>query len=112
MQTPHSQEERLRQWARKYFVPVEQRFPNWHPIVLEEMALKDFDIPRTPLATATATDVACMTELSPGWPGACYVPLPPTETGYRRDARHETLRGPKFMAPIPEAILHTELYLG
>jgi hypothetical protein len=35
------EELRLRRWARQNFVPVEQRLPSWHPIVLEEMLRKD-----------------------------------------------------------------------
>jgi hypothetical protein len=35
------EELRLRRWARENFVPVEQRLPTWHPVVLEEMHRKD-----------------------------------------------------------------------
>ncbi len=35
------EELRLRRWARENFVPVEQRLPNWHPIILDEMGRKD-----------------------------------------------------------------------
>jgi hypothetical protein len=35
------EELRLRRWARENFVPVEQRLPSWHPIVLDEMLRKD-----------------------------------------------------------------------
>ena len=35
------EELRLRRWARENFVPVEQRLPSWHPVVLEEMNRKD-----------------------------------------------------------------------
>jgi hypothetical protein len=35
------EELRLRRWARENFVPVEQRLPTWHPVVLEEMDRKD-----------------------------------------------------------------------
>jgi hypothetical protein len=35
------EELRLRRWARENFVPVEQRLPTWHPVVLEEMTRKD-----------------------------------------------------------------------
>ena len=35
------EELRLRRWARENFVPVEQRLPSWHPIVLDEMDRKD-----------------------------------------------------------------------
>jgi hypothetical protein len=35
------EELRLRRWARENFVPVEQRQPNWHPVILDEMGRKD-----------------------------------------------------------------------
>jgi len=35
------EELRLRRWARENFVPVQQRLPSWHPIVLDEMLRKD-----------------------------------------------------------------------
>ncbi len=37
------EELRLRRWARENFVPVEQRLPNWHPIILDEMVRKDLE---------------------------------------------------------------------
>jgi hypothetical protein len=39
------EELRLRRWARENFVPVEQRLPSWHPIVLDEMLRKDDEQP-------------------------------------------------------------------
>jgi hypothetical protein len=41
------EELRLRRWARENFVPVEQRLPTWHPVVLEEMHRKDDEQPVT-----------------------------------------------------------------
>ena len=32
---------RLRTWARKNYVPADERDQTWHPIVLEEMERKD-----------------------------------------------------------------------
>jgi hypothetical protein len=32
---------RLRRWAREHFVEAEERKAEWHPIVLDEMRLKD-----------------------------------------------------------------------
>lgn len=32
---------RLRKWAREHFVAAELRKPTWHPIVLDEMNLRD-----------------------------------------------------------------------
>jgi hypothetical protein len=37
------EELRLRRWARENFVPVSQRLPSWHPVVLEEMLRKDVE---------------------------------------------------------------------
>ncbi len=39
------EELRLRRWARENFVPVSQRQPNWHPVILEEMGQKDRERP-------------------------------------------------------------------
>lgn len=39
------EELRLRRWARENFVPVSQREPSWHPVILEEMGLKDRERP-------------------------------------------------------------------
>jgi hypothetical protein len=39
------EELRLRRWARENFVPVNQRQPNWHPVILEEMGQKDRERP-------------------------------------------------------------------
>jgi len=35
---------RLRRWARQYYVPADERAASWHPIVIEEMALKDDEL--------------------------------------------------------------------
>ena len=35
---------RLRRWARENYVPTNQRKVNWHPLVLDEMRLRDFEI--------------------------------------------------------------------
>lgn len=34
----------LRRWAREHFVPVEDRNPNWHAVVLDEMKHKDREL--------------------------------------------------------------------
>ncbi len=112
-------------WLRRYFVPVQQRFQNWHPIVLEEMALNDFEAQRErQMAEVAGRDVVCMTELSAEWPGAQHQALPPTETGplrnrQRLDRPQNPIGGPKFYtrpAPEPLAVQEwshsTELYLG
>ena len=111
-------EQRLQEWAEKYFVPVKEHSTNWHPTVLEEMALKDFAEQRRKSTVVRRTTAGCMTQLDVrqsqeiAWPQEQYVPLAPTETGRRIDRSHTELRGPKFLQPTPEPFLHTELYLG
>ena len=111
-------EQRLQEWAEKYFVPVKEHSTNWHPTVLEEMALKDFAEQRRKSTVVQRTTAGCMTQLDVrqsqeiAWPQEQYVPLAPTETGRRIDRSHTKLRGPKFPQPTPEPFLHTELYLG
>lgn len=45
---PHTSQEidpieemRLRTWARRNYAPAGERSLDWHPVVLEEMALRD-----------------------------------------------------------------------
>jgi hypothetical protein len=38
------EELRLRRWAREHYVPRQQRQMSWHPIVLEEMSLRDDEV--------------------------------------------------------------------
>jgi hypothetical protein len=38
------EELRLRRWAREHYVPADEREPGWHPIILEEMHLKDSEV--------------------------------------------------------------------
>lgn len=35
---------RLRQWARQHYVPLEARKATWHPVVLDEMVLRDREL--------------------------------------------------------------------
>lgn len=35
------QELQYRRWARRNYVPVNERSPEWHPVILDEMALRD-----------------------------------------------------------------------
>lgn len=125
MSTPDPAKAREQAWLRRYFVPVQQRFQNWHPIVLEEMALNDFEAQRERrMAEVAGRDVVCMTELSADWPGTQHQALPPTETGPLRnkprlDRPQNPIGGPKFYtrpAPEPQVIwnsaLPAELFLG
>jgi hypothetical protein len=38
------EELRLRRWARENYVPRGQRQLSWHPVILDEMARKDYDM--------------------------------------------------------------------
>lgn len=38
------EEIRLRRWARENYVPADNRDETWHPVVLEEMRMKDVEI--------------------------------------------------------------------
>jgi len=38
------EELRLRRWARKNYVPADERDAGWHPIILEEMRRKDGEV--------------------------------------------------------------------
>ena len=43
-QTDLVREIRLRQWARRHFVPIDVRKSTWHPIVLDEMRRRDQEV--------------------------------------------------------------------
>jgi len=57
---------RLRQWARLHYVPPAQRSPSWHPVVLDEMGLRDTELRDEELKSAAAARSA-----------SSFVPLPP-----------------------------------
>src|SRR5947209_10553191 len=38
------EELRLRRWARENYVPASQRQLSWHPVILDEMYRKDFEV--------------------------------------------------------------------
>lgn len=38
------EELRLRRWARENYVPPEQRCPDWHQVILDEMARRDLEL--------------------------------------------------------------------
>jgi len=44
---------RLRQWARLHFVAVDARKATWHPVVLDEMRLRDLELAFGTSASAT-----------------------------------------------------------
>jgi hypothetical protein len=70
------EELRLRRWARRNYVPAEQRAGEWHPVVLDEMRAKDAEMPSRRI-------------------GARYAPLPPTQVNITHD-RHEAPPEPKL----------------
>jgi hypothetical protein len=49
------EELRLRRWARINHVPADERDLDWHPIILNEMSLKDSELEELSLASSTAT---------------------------------------------------------
>lgn len=49
------EELRLRRWARINHVRADERDLDWHPIILEEMSLKDAELEELSLAPPTAT---------------------------------------------------------
>lgn len=59
------EELRLRRWARLNHVPIDERELDWHPIVLDEMSLKDAELEQLSLASQIAT-FAPLTERLPG----------------------------------------------
>lgn len=66
---------RLRRWAREHYVPQDQRKPEWHPIVLDEMRLKDDEL---------------IIEARSRPPVNSYVPLVPTAIQRIHPAHDET----------------------
>lgn len=38
------EELRLRRWARENYVPYPQRLSSWHPVIHDEMGLKDREL--------------------------------------------------------------------
>jgi len=48
------EELRLRRWARQNYVPPEQRKSSWHPVVLDEMDRKDFEVNEPAIAASRA----------------------------------------------------------
>jgi len=62
---------RLRQWARRNYVPPELRQTTWHPIVLGEMAYRDQELAERPEWMPTRTP---------------FVPLAPMDMTYLDEA--------------------------
>lgn len=80
-----AKEKRLRRWARTNYVPVSERKGSWHPIVLEEMGLRDLELERESLGGE-----AFETPFRP-----VYVPLEPTDH-HRLDGLHQLPDVPNY----------------
>ena len=66
------EELQLRRWARENYVPRTQRKASWHPVVLDEMVLKEQELQEL---------------VQPNSLSAMFVPLAPTPVS-RVDRRH------------------------
>jgi len=73
------EELRLRRWARINHVPADERPLNWHPIVLDEMSLKDAELD----------------QLSDAAPSGTFAPLEEPLPGVHAPHR---AHGPRFLA--------------
>ena len=102
------EELRLRRWARRNYVPADIRAGEWHPVVLDEMLIKDGEI----RPVATARSVAAEDGEQGDGSGelsanrricARYAPLPPTQLAILHDG-HELPAGPN-MNPAAELSL-------
>lgn len=81
---------RLRQWARRNYVPQDQRRDNeWHPVVLDEMQKCDAQQRLTsPVIAAPRFDIVTSSGI---------VPLEPSRhDGVRIDAAHDEVAPPQF----------------
>jgi hypothetical protein len=89
------EELRLRRWARRNYVPAEQRGGEWHPIVLDEMLTRDRELVWAPVALLSD-------ESSTVRPiGRQIVPLPPTHLNVVHEA-HEVPPEPNLSsAAVP-----------
>jgi hypothetical protein len=82
---------RLRRWARENYVPESERGRAWHPIVLDEMRLRDDEIRQKLVARVQrASSLA-----------SAYVPLAPTSWG------EHTLHPPHAGVPEPNLLRHS-----
>jgi hypothetical protein len=78
---------RLRRWARIHFVPAEERSSTWHPVVLEEMAIRDLEFRRMDEQAQSITSQ--------------FVPLAPMPINILHPA-HEKLAEPKLAKALQE----------
>lgn len=75
------EELRLRRWARQNYVPADQRVPEWHSIVTDEMQRRDRELASAPV---------------PSRHPSAYVPLAPTEIR-RHDQAHQEVSEPNLL---------------
>lgn len=80
-------EMRLRRWARKNYVAMEERSLEWHPIVLDEMAARDREIGIYPAPTHSLSSQ--------------FVPLAPMPINIVHQA-HDELVEPKLLKALEE----------
>lgn len=86
------EELRLRRWARQNYVPEASRSAKWHPVVLNEMRLKDLEL--------NELDGAF-------YGGKMLVPIRDLRI-LRIDEPHDALRGPR--SPAPAVITPSEFH--
>lgn len=73
-------------WARRNFLPPELREADWHPVILEEMAAKDYELLEESRRETTINQP----------PHSRFVPLVPTITHLVHPA-HADLREPHYL---------------
>lgn len=90
-------------WARRNYLPLELREANWHPIILEEMALRDEELFEE-LPQHESMDRTF---------GSGFVPLVPSITHFVHPAQSE-IREPHYLtAPGSEGSYYTDsIYAG
>ncbi len=79
---------RLRRWAREHYVSQSERQPNWHPIVLEEMARRDREQPLRMLSEGGSNG------------GGGFVPLSP-EPVHMLHGPEKEIKAPHFLSAVP-----------
>lgn len=94
----------FRCWARRNYLPPELREADWHPVILEEMTLRDRELEEEDLRQ----------EMMLSTPSARkFVPLVPTVTHYVHPAQGE-IREPHFLSmPSSSGSFNTDtIYAG
>jgi hypothetical protein len=77
---------RLRRWARENYVPANRRDEAWHPVILDEMRAKEYELSYESRGRRTASS---------------YVPLAPVpESVHLMDEAHAGPTTPALMASL------------